>query len=113
MKRRFAALCAGGAALCLDSSAQTIEKNHVDLPIEAIEAIEQTSCPRAAGVSVEACLLWLTPERRAADAGVIARELGRGTTDNVGAILDLRADRAPEPEPEPEWDQPPSPLERR
>lgn len=98
MKRRFATLCAVVATLCLDSSAQTIETNQVDLPIEAIEAIEQTPCPRAAGVSVEACLLWLTPERGSVDASVVAREVGRAKTDIIGAIVELDADPAPEPD---------------
>lgn len=97
MRRRLATLCAV-AALCLDSSAQTAENNQVDLPTEAIEAIEQTPCPRAAEISVEACLLWVTPERRGGDASVIARELSRGKADNIGAIVEQGAAPAPEPD---------------
>ena len=113
MKWRFATLCAVVGALCLDSSAQTVEKNQADLPIEAVEAIEQTPCPRAAGVSVEACLLWLTPERRGADASVIARELSRGKTDNLGAIVEQGADAVPlDPEPAPAEAHPSEPPRR-
>ena len=100
MRRRFATLCAVAATLSFDSSAQTVEKNTAILPLEATEAIEQTPCPRAAGISVEACLLWLTPDRRGADANALARAIERGETGDIGGILQHNAEPAPVEEDE-------------
>jgi hypothetical protein len=76
---RAAALCAA-ALFCADSSGQTPASTETSvLPDEAVEAIEQSGCPRAANVSAEECLIWLN-SREAGDAASAARDLGAGKT---------------------------------
>lgn len=45
--------------ICADSSGETEVRDHPILPVDAAQAIDATSCPETAGVSVEACLVWL------------------------------------------------------
>lgn len=87
--RLFAALAA--VALCAGSGGDDLRAPSGDeriLPDEAIEIIESTPCPEAAGASAEACLLWLTPDASApdavplGDARRVARDVGgRGTVN--------------------------------
>jgi hypothetical protein len=86
------ALSAVALLLCTEASgaAQRGEESRLILPEAAAEAVEQTPCPKVGGVSVEACLLWLTPDvsQPAADAARIARERGTPRDDNdAGAIV--------------------------
>lgn len=47
---------------CSESSGETEDVDTPILPPDAIEAIEATSCPEIARVSVEACLVWLNSD---------------------------------------------------
>lgn len=76
MKRVRAAVLIGAVMVCLEAGKP---QDSAILPQEAREAIEQTPCPEAAGISPEECLLWFSsPSEAGVDADRIARDLGRG-----------------------------------
>jgi|CXWL01.1.fsa_nt_gi hypothetical protein len=103
-------LAAVGALLAsLESSAQPLGPKQEILPADAAAAIEQTPCPDAAQISVEACLLWLSPPRQVETS---VRGRGKGAASGAAAFA-TGLWGAPEPTPEaelaPPQDPPPQP----
>lgn len=98
----------GALLLSLESSAQPLGPKPEVLPAAAAAAIEQTPCPDAAQISVEACLLWLSPP----EVESSGRGRGKGASNGANAFatgLWGAPEPAPEAEPAPPQDPPPQP----
>lgn len=55
-------LLAASLLVCADAGAPKGDDSPRIVPEEAAAAIDQTPCPEVAEISIEECLLWLTPD---------------------------------------------------